>query len=358
MIVLVALLGIVGLAAGSLLLWRIPTCPAALADAPVSVSVIIPARNEEANLPRLLRSISASASMTVEVLVVDDHSTDRTAEVAREAGATVVSVEPLPAAWTGKAWACYQGAQQASGALLLFLDADTYFVPGGLDRLVAQWIHEGGQGLTISLLPYHVMHAAYEQLSLFFLLLMAAGAGGFGAFSTARLFGQSLLIPRETYFAVDGHAAVRGFVLENLNLAGLLADAGQSMMCLGGRSTLQMQMFPGGFRQMSDSWTKAFVHGATASGNMVLAFSVVWISSLWLAAFLLAISWRGLSTYLVLAYLLLGLQTFWRARQLGNYRLSTCLLYPLPLAYYCILFARSAILRATGQKTIWRGREV
>ncbi len=356
--ILATLLGIVGLAAGLLLLWHIPTCPAALPDAAVSVSVIIPARNEEANLPRLLRSLSASASLTVEVLVVDDHSSDHTAEIARVSGATVISAEPLPAGWTGKAWACYQGAQQASGELLLFLDADTYFAHGGLNRLVARWLREGDQRLAISLLPYHVMQAAYEQWSLFFFLQMAAGAGGFGALSRARLFGQSLLIPRQTYFAVNGHAAVRGFVLENLNLASLLAEAGQRTMCLGGRNTLQMRMFPEGCRQMSDSWTKAFVHGATASGDKVLAFSAVWISSLWMAAFLVVISWSSFPTYFLLAYLLLGGQTYWLGRQLGNYRLHTCLLYPLPLAYYCILFARSAMRRATGQKTIWRGREV
>lgn len=355
---LAALLGVAGLAANLLLLWRIPTCPAAVPDAAVSVSVIIPARNEEANLPRLLRSISSTAMLTVEVLVVDDHSMDHTAEVARESGAKVISAEPLPAGWTGKAWACYQGAQQASGELLLFLDADTYFARGGLDRLVARWLHEGERDLTISLLPYHVMQAAYEQLSLFFFLLMAAGAGGFGVLSRARLFGQSLLIPRETYFAVNGHAAVRGFVLENFNLARLLEDAGQRTLCLGGRNTLQMRMFPDGFGPMSDSWTKAFVCGAAASGNGVLAASAVWISSLWMAAFLAIICWSSVPTYFVLDYLLFGVQTYWSARQLGNYRFSACLLYPLPLAYYCVLFARSAIRRAAGKKTIWRGRAV
>ena len=147
-------------------------------------------------------------------------------------------------------------------------------------------------------------------------------------------------------------------MLENLNLASLLAKAGKRTMCLGGRSTLQMRMFPEGFRQMSDSWTKAFVHGATASGGGVFASSVVWISSLWMAALLAVFSRSSFPTYFVLAYLLFGVQTYWFARQLGNYRFFTCLLYPVPLAYYCVLFARSAIRRAAGQKTIWRGREV
>ena len=121
----------------------------------------------------------------------------------------------------------------------------------------------------MSLLPYHAMQAAYEQLSLFFCLLMAAGAGGFGAFSRARLFGQSLLIPKKTYFAAGGHAAVRGFVLENLNLARFLTPLTR-MLCLGGRETLHMRMFPEGFRRCPKAGTKAFVHGASASGDRCL----------------------------------------------------------------------------------------
>lgn len=72
------------------------------------------------------------------------------------------------------------------------------------------------------MLPYHEMIAGYEQMSLLFNLLMAAGAGGFGVSEQPRLFGQSLLIGRETYFAAGGHHAVRGVVLENLRLASVL----------------------------------------------------------------------------------------------------------------------------------------
>ncbi len=353
-----SLLCIVGLVAGFLLLRRIPTCSDAQADDAVDVSVIVPARNEENNLPRLLRSLATSTSRKVEVLVIDDHSTDRTAQVAHEAGATVICSDSLPAGWTGKAWACLQGAQHASCELLLFLDADTYFAPGGFDRLVARWRREGDPALSVSLLPYHVMQTMYEQLSLLFYLLMAAGAGGFGALREGRLFGQSLLIPRETYFSVGGHAAVRGFVLENLNLARFLHKAKRRMLCLGGGNTLHMRMFPEGLRQMSDSWTKAFAHGASESGRAVLVWSGVWLASLSTVPILLIVPFAFARNVLILAYLIFGAQLFWLARQLGNYSFVTCLLYPLPLAYYCIIFARSALRRAVGQKTVWKGREV
>ena len=210
-----ALLGAVGLPAGFLLIRRVPTCPSAQSHHATSLSIVIPARNEEANLPRLLQSIAVSAVRPTEILVVDDASTDNTARIAQSLGATVIPSVPLPEGWTGKTWACHQGAQRAIGDHLLFLDADTFFVDRGLDRLVARWVAERDSGLVLSLLPYHAMSANYEQLSLFFIVLMAGGAGGFGFVSQPRLFGQSLLIAKETYFAVGGHAAVRGFVLEN-----------------------------------------------------------------------------------------------------------------------------------------------
>jgi 4,4'-diaponeurosporenoate glycosyltransferase len=353
-----ALLCAVGLPAGFVLIWSVPTCRSAQKDDATSLSIVIPARNEEDNLPRLLQSITASAVQPAEILVVDDASTDKTAPVARSLGATVITSVPLPDGWTGKAWACHQGARRAIGDHLLFLDADTFFVDRGLDRLIARWLAERDPGLVLSLLPYHAMNAAYEQLSLFFIVLMAAGAGGFGIVSKSRLFGQSLLISKEIYFAVGGHAAVRGFVLENLNLADLIRASGARILCLGGRGTLHMRMFPEGLGQMSDSWTKAFIHGAAASDGFVLTSAVLWISALWSTSLLLVVPHNYGRLGLAVVYLLLSLQLVWLARRLGSYRSLTCLLYPFPLAYYCAVFGRSASRRALRRKTVWRGREV
>jgi 4,4'-diaponeurosporenoate glycosyltransferase len=353
-----ALFCALGLPAGFMLIRRVPQCPPAEPCNEVNFSIIIPARNEENNLPLLLKSIAASATRPVEVLVVDDGSTDRTAAIAQELGASVVTSRPGPEGWTGKCWACFQGAQQAAGDVFLFLDADTYFEPEGLDRIIAYWLRQRDRRAVISLLPYHAMSAPYEQLSLFFNMLMAAGAGGFGAFSKPRLFGQSLLISSETYFAAGGHAAVGGIVLENLRFAGILRSAGARLLCLGGRGTLHMRMFPEGFQQMSESWAKAFIQGAADSGVVILASSIVWISALWSTALLLVVPRVPGHLVMDLVFALFCIQIAYFARQLGNYNLLGCLLYPVPLAYYCATFGRSAFRRALGRKTLWRGREV
>lgn len=353
-----ALLCAVGLPAGFLLIRRIPACKPYQPHGAIRLSIIIPARNEEENLPRLLRSISASLLRPAEILVVNDGSTDNTVLVAQSLGATVATSAPLETGWTGKAWACHQGAQRAVGDTLLFLDADTFFLDGGLDRIVARWLREHDRKLALSLLPYHAMSCGYEQLSLFFNILMAAGAGGFGFVSEPRLFGQSLLISKETYRAAGGHAAVRSFVLENLNLAQLIRSAGGRILCVGGYGTLHMRMFPEGIGQMSDSWTKAFFHGAAVSDGFILASAVVWISALWSTVLLLVAPHDYGRLGLAVVYLLFTGQLLWIARQLGSYRLLACLLYPLPLAYYCAVFGRSAARRSLHRKTVWRGREV
>lgn len=350
------LLCALGIPAAFLLIGRMRTCPPGRAIAAPSLSIVIPARNEERNLPRLLTSLVSSSLWPSELLVVDDGSTDSTAAVARALGATVLSSAPLPAGWNGKTWACYQGAQHATGELLLFLDADTWFSPGGLEHLIANWVQRKDRAIVLSLLPWHEMSSAFEQLSLFFNVLMASA--GFAAFAPPRLFGQSLLLTRELYAACGGHASVRGLVLENLSLAGSLRSAGARLVCLAGAGTLHMRMFPGGFHQMFASWTKGFASGAAHSERPVVVSSFVWIFALCSTVLLLLLPFICGRVGLLAVYLLLGLQLAWLSGRLGNFHPLTSLLYPVPLVYFCAVFGVSVARSALGRKTRWRGRDV
>jgi 4,4'-diaponeurosporenoate glycosyltransferase len=130
------------------------------------------------------------------------------------------------------------------------------------------------------------------------------------------------------------------------------------MVPLAGRGILHMRMFPEGFGQMTESWSKAFVQGAKDSSPVVVALSILWISALWSCTMLLAGPRNYGRTALAAIYLVLGLQLYWQARQIGAYRLATCLLYPIPLAYYCLVFGRSIARRAIGRRSSWKGREV
>lgn len=358
MFLAVVVLCVIGLVAGTLLLRSVPLSPTSTPSGKHRVSVIIPARNEERNLPRLLASIQTTPSLVGEIIVVDDGSTDATAKVAQSAGATVLQGVVLPDGWTGKTWACAQGAQAAQGDLLLFLDADTWFGPEGMLRLLSGWEKHGGRQVALSVLPYHVTEAPYEQLSLFFNLLMAFGAGGFGALGKPKLFGQCLLISRELYQACGGHGAVRGRILENLAMAGHIEDAGGHCVCIGGRETINLRMFPEGLGQLCESWRKAFADGAEASGGAVLAVSIVWLSALCTVFLLLCFLPWPLRALALILYIAGVFQVFSFGRQIGTFRLSAAVLYPISLLFFFALFTSSLVNRMLRRQVTWRGRRV
>lgn len=226
--ILLLILGGMGLLSGFLLMARVPLC-VSLQDGSGStldhqVAIVIPARNEERNLPHLLGSIQHHSALA-EVIVVDDGSTDRTPAIAKSYHARVVHPGEPPQNVTGKAWACLKGATSTDVPHLLFLDADTFFMRNGLSRVLQSYA-AAASGTVISVLPFAITKKPYEELSLFFNLLMAFGTGGFGAFQPPRLFGQSLLIQHTLYDKVGGHAVVGNFVLENFHMARQLEATG------------------------------------------------------------------------------------------------------------------------------------
>jgi 4,4'-diaponeurosporenoate glycosyltransferase len=269
-----------------------------------SLTIIIPARNEEHNLPVLLRSINAQSSRPLEVLVVDDGSTDRTAAVAREFDATVIASQPLPDGWRGKTWACHQGAQAARGELLLFLDADTWFEPDGLAKILANYT-----GGALSVGPYHAVRQPYEQLSAFFNLVMTAGTVPGG------LFGQMLLVDRESYRRVGGHEMVKGRTLENFFLAGLFREAGVPVRSVTGKGMLAFRMYPNGLHELVEGWTKGFASGAGQTPKPRLLLIVAWMVGLMLPVVLLPFT-----VWVAVAYALCAAHGGWVSRQEGAFR--------------------------------------
>ena len=132
---------------------QLPTLPEQIE--PISLpalSIIVPARNEVANLERLLPTLTNLAYPgEYELIVVDDNSTDGTGKIAKELGARVERVNALPSGWRGKPHACHQGAAAATGQWLLFTDADTCHAPDGPARAVALAHQQGWDGLSLFL---------------------------------------------------------------------------------------------------------------------------------------------------------------------------------------------------------------
>jgi len=331
-------------AGGFLLLPRLRPCGDGMAlESTPSLSVIIPARNEAHNLPALLGSLAAQSVRPCEILVVDDGSTDHTAEVARELGARVMASEPLPAGWRGKTWACHQGAQAATGELLCFVDADTWFETGGLARIL-----RGYDGGAYSVGPWHAVRKPYEQLSLFFNLNMVMGTVPGG------LFGQMLLVDQESYRHAGGHAAVRGRILENFRFAKQLLATGTAVRSVAGKGVLSFRMYPAGMGDLVAGWTKGFASGSGQTPRGTLLLIVAWMIGLMAAPIGLLLA--GEPVWWGLIYLLYAAQVTCFGRRVGAFRWYTALLYPLPLVFFFSVFARSAI--RPGKKVTWKGREI
>ncbi len=326
-----------------------------------SVSIIVPARNEEANISNLLRSLQGQLKADDEILVVDDHSEDNTAAVAEAEGAMVIKSKKMPPGWTGKTWACYQGAQQATGNLLLFLDADTLLEDDGLNRIIGC---HGKTGGVLSIQPYHKMRRLYEQLSAFFNLILMAAMGSFTIFSRVfkpiGLFGPVIALDRKLYSEVGSFEKVKGEILEDLAFGREFQKKGVNLHCYGGRNTVSFRMYPGGVGDLIAGWSKGFAMGAVKTSILALIMIIAWITgaigttrhliqAIIMTDVSLMIPWGFL-------YLAFAAQIYWMLFRIGDFKPYTALLFPIPLLFFIIVFAYSFVIIFLCKKVRWKGR--
>ena len=186
------------------------------------VSVIVPARNEEALLPRCLDSLRSQERPIDEIIVVDDESHDATAHIATECGAKVVSAGTRPPAWQGKSWAAEVGATAATGDWLLFVDADAFLAPDCVGTALAE-AEEHGADL-LSLIPAWRSSTLLEGLvqPIFFMCLST----GFDFHKMndpsdplATAWGGFLLFRRDGYETLGRHAAIKSALYDDLAIA-------------------------------------------------------------------------------------------------------------------------------------------
>ena len=235
---LVALI-LAGIPAGlflvNLLFYRPISARLAAPGASSAVSVLIPARNEEGNIAATLKSVLANRSVEFEVVVLDDHSTDRTAEIVAEIAARDPRVRlefapPLPAGWCGKPHACQVLAQRARHATLVFIDADVQLAADALGRMVG-FMEKSGVALA-SGVPHQQLGTFSERLLLpqihFVLLgylpLPMMRWTRRPAFSAG--CGQLFVVRRDAHEAVGGHEPIRTTLHDGVKLPRLFRRHG------------------------------------------------------------------------------------------------------------------------------------
>ena len=339
---------------------RLPSLPAGSPIEGPRLSVLIPARNEASTLPHLLAALAQQRCRPDEVIVIDDHSTDGTAALAIQQGQAlplrVIQPPPLPAGWCGKTWALHHGVQASTGAVLVFLDADTEPGPEFLQRLLA-W-HQRLGGL-VSVQPYHRTEKPYEQLSVLFNLvgLMAVPLGP----ACGVAFGPAMLTSRADYDRSGGHAAVANKVVEDWFLAHCYERVGLPVSACIGDGQLAYRMYPGGLGDLVRGFDKNF---ATAAGEVrwpwMLAV-LLWLSGLFWAAWCLPAALLGWPlvgpasvAFNAVVYAAYALQLLLLTRRVGRFSWIN-LAFPIPVLFFLGVFLL-AILNLERGRVLWKGR--
>lgn len=238
---------------------------------PPMVSVIIPARNEALNIERCLRAAIATTYPAVEFIVVDDHSTDGTGEIARlvartDARVRVIDNRPLPDGWFGKQWACENGALASTGRILLFADADTVHAPGLLTLSVNAMRRRHADLFTVA--GRQEIVSFWEKLvqpQVF--AIMAIRYGGTESVTRSPRVsdkianGQCLFVRRDVYEELGRHGLVRSHVADDMMMAQRFFRAGKSVVGMLGLEQLSTRMYTS-LRELVDGWGKnVFVAG-------------------------------------------------------------------------------------------------
>lgn len=323
------------------------------------ISILIPARNEEHNIARLLGDLVESKDAHVEILVLDDDSDDQTAAVVsrfakQDSRIQLIQSSNLPAGWLGKNFACYSLSKQARGDHFLFLDADVR-LKGEMIRSSVDWMKQKNMGL-LSIFPKQEMHTVGEKITVpimnyILLTLLPLPLVSWSKYtSLAAANGQFMLFESSVYQDLNPHEKEKGNKVEDIAIARYYKSNKISVACLLGEDSIQCRMYDG----YSDS-IKGFSKNITEffGGSLVIAI-LFWFITTW--GFILVIISFGIK--LSIAYLVVLISTRVLVSIASHQNIFINLLYLIPqqlnIGIILILAFKSKFF--TG--FLWKGRAI
>lgn len=341
----------------------------------IELTVIVPARNEEDCIGACLGSLTAQSEQGVfelgrdwDLIVVDDHSTDRTVEIARGlAGVTVLQAGKLEKGWTGKANAIWTAARRARGRWILFTDADTVHAAGDLRRAIHEASrHKAGM---MSYSPRQIVTGFWQRtlMPLVFCELALAYPPSKVSDPNQRIAaanGQFLLVEREAYRRIGGHPAVADRVLEDVEMAVIAKKRRVGLRFRYADDAVATHMYRT-TGAMLEGWTKnlvlllnnALTLALWRALDIVLLIGLPWLAiELWNARFTpRSLQWLGVGWVLVLLWIR-NLVRFYARVAKSNFGFLDCALSPLGLPLFVVLLYRSWFQHRVLKQVSWKGR--
>jgi cellulose synthase/poly-beta-1,6-N-acetylglucosamine synthase-like glycosyltransferase len=324
------------------------------------VSVLIPARNEEKIIERMLYTIMQQTYRNLEIIVLDDHSEDRTHKLAEsvaniERRLRVITGKELPAGWTGKNWACHQLSLHAKGEILLFVDADVQLAPEAVSTAVT-YMHNDRLSM-LSLFSTQIMKSFGERLVvplmnwllLAFLPLRLVAGSPNPKFVAAN--GQFIMIRKDIYDTIGGHETVKDRVVEDMEIARTLKRNGKRVMTLLGGELVSCRMYT----DVGDAvrgFTKNFYAGFNTSKILFITMLFVF-AAVFLGPFIAIVEY-GFFIYPVIFIVLSRLCISIVSQQSVLYNI---LLHPVHMLIMVIIGIRS-VEAYSKKQIVWKGRRL
>lgn len=348
----------------NLALYRPPTH--ACCKGPSGISVLIPARDEEQNIAAAIKSVLANGDVDFELLIGDDHSSDRTAEIIRgyqlaDSRVGLLPIPPLPSGWNGKQHACWQLAGHAQKSLLLFIDADVRLEQDALSRVIA--LFQEHDAVLWSGVPRQITLSWMERMLiplihfvlLGYLPLQRMRASTSPAYSAG--CGQLMVAARAAYFDCGGHAAVGTSMHDGLKLTATFRHAGYKTDLFDATPIATCRMYSTA-AQVWEGLAKNATEGMATPGRLPL-FSVLLFGGHVLPWFLLA--WAALrhhpvvvvvaATATVLSYL-----PRWLAARRFQQPFLSSFLHPLGVLLLLTIQWYALLWHYLGYAASWKGR--
>ncbi|MCD6567794.1 MAG: glycosyltransferase [Dehalococcoidia bacterium] len=333
------------------------------------VSVLIPARDEEANIESCVKSLQQQDYHNFEILVLDDNSSDGTANIVEQLAATdnrtcLISGEPLCEGWAGKPFACYQLAQKAKGDWLLFVDADTVHAPHMLRSVMSLALKSGCS--LLSGFPRQLTTSLPEKVSIplmYFIILSWLPLWWLQSFRKPKpslAIGQFLLFPREEYWRIGGHEAVKSRILEDVWLGIEVNRHGGRHIAINLAPVVSCHMY----RSMKSMWegfikwmysvaalSSAALLGMLTAGFLffLLPFFFLWKEMFWIGS---PGAWRSLVTFQVVVILAMR----WLTDKHFRESFISALLHPLGFSFVILAVFYAFSRRIKGSHVRWKER--